>query len=153
MRASKAIGILLGAALLSCVACTSDALYVRNETLGEARWDKEDTLRFDVAVEDTDCVAQVSLHLRTSTEYPYKSLKVMVEERTTGGNFRKYPVWFATASDDGSRNGRRMTYSDLEKPLGSRHLKKDDTLHVKVYHKMRRLVLPGVVSVGVRAGE
>lgn len=135
------------------MACTADnALYHHYETVADEGWDKEDTLLFstDTLRETASCSLEVEM--RTTMDYPYRSLSMMVEETAVPtGEKRVYSVTLQIATDEGERNGEHISICTLGEVLPGEHkVMKGNVVNYKIYHKMRRQVLPGIKDVGVK---
>ena len=143
-------GILLVAVML-LTACTGEVAYHHYEHVAEEGWDKEDTLILKTDTLYETATYSVEVNLRTTAEYPYKQLMLMVEEKLLPNKAKRvFPVTFQIASDEGERNGEKLLYYELEKQLAMQQLSQGDSLQFRVYHKMRRLSLPGIKDVGIK---
>ena len=91
------------------------------------------------------------MNLRTTAEYPYKQLMLMVEEKLLPNKAKRvFPVTFQIASDEGLRNGEKLLYYELDRQLALQQLSQGDSLQFRIYHKMRRQTLPGIKDVGIK---
>ncbi len=147
-RLVKGIWIVVVALL---TACTNEVAYHHYEPVAEEGWDKEDTLLFRTDTLYQTATYSVELNLRTTAEYPYKQVTLVVEETVLPNKAKRlFPVTFQIASDEGQRNGEKLLYYELEKQLALQHLSQGDSLQFRVYHKMRRQFLPGIKDVGLK---
>ena len=143
-------GILLVAVMLF-TACTGEVAYHHYEHVAEEGWDKEDTLILKTDTLYETATYSVEVNLRTTAEYPYKQLMLMVEEKLLPNKAKRvFPVTFQIASDEGERNGEKLLYYELEKQLAMQQLSQGDSLQFRIYHKMRRQTLPGIKDVGIK---
>lgn len=132
-------------------ACTGEVAYHHYEHVAEEGWDKEDTLILKTDTLYETATYSVEVNLRTTAEYPYKQLMLMVEEKLLPNKTKRvFPVTFQIASDEGERNGEKLLYYELEKQLAMQQLSQGDSLQFRIYHKMRRQTLPGIKDVGIR---
>ena len=138
--------------LLTLAACSDSAMYYHYEGMQGDGWDKEDTLYFNVdSIRETG-VRTISLTMRTTVDYPYKSVTVIVDENVMPGNAkRQFPVTLQVANDKGERNGSDgLTYYTVEKFVTRQQMKQGTSLSFKVHHDMQRLVLPGIKDIGIK---
>ena len=132
-------------------ACTGGVAYHHYEHVAEEGWDKEDTLILKTDTLYETATYSVEVNLRTTAEYPYKQLMLMVEEKLLPNKAKRvFPVTFQIASDEGERNGEKLLYYELEKQLAMQQLSQGDSLQFRIYHKMRRQTLPGIKDVGIK---
>ena len=132
-------------------ACTGEVAYHHYEHVAEEGWDKEDTLILKTDTLYETATYSVEVNLRTTAEYPYKQLMLMVEEKLLPNKAKRvFPVTFQIASDEGERNGEKLLYYELEKQLAMQQLSQGDSLQFRIYHKMRRQTLPGIKDVGIK---
>jgi gliding motility-associated lipoprotein GldH len=132
-------------------ACTGEVAYHHYEHVAEEGWDKEDTLILKTDTLYETATYSVEVNIRTTAEYPYKQLMLMVEEKLLPNKAKRvFPVTFQIASDEGERNGEKLLYYELEKQLAMQQLSQGDSLQFRIYHKMRRQTLPGIKDVGIK---
>ena len=138
-------------AVMLLTACTGEVAYHHYEHVAEEGWDKEDTLILKTDTLYETATYSVEVNLRTTAEYPYKQLMLMVEEKLLPNKAKRvFPVTFQIASDEGERNGEKLLYYELEKQLAMQQLSQGDSLQFRIYHKMRRQTLPGIKDVGIK---
>ena len=138
-------------AVMLFTACTGEVAYHHYEHVAEEGWDKEDTLILKTDTLYETATYSVEVNLRTTAEYPYKQLMLMVEEKLLPNKAKRvFPVTFQIASDEGERNGEKLLYYELEKQLAMQQLSQGDSLQFRIYHKMRRQTLPGIKDVGIK---
>ncbi|MBO5586434.1 MAG: gliding motility lipoprotein GldH [Prevotella sp.] len=143
-------GILI-VAVAMLTACTNEVAYHHYESVAEEGWDKEDTLLFKTDTLYHTASYSIEVNLRTTSDYPYKQVMLMVEERVLPNKAKRiFPVTLQIASDEGEREGEKLQYYELEKQLALQQLSQGDSLQFRVYHKMRRLSLPGIKDVGIK---
>ncbi len=138
-------------AVMLLTACTGEVAYHHYEHVAEEGWDKEDPLILKTDTLYETATYSVEVNLRTTAEYPYKQLMLMVEEKLLPNKAKRvFPVTFQIASDEGERNGEKLLYYELEKQLAMQQLSQGDSLQFRIYHKMRRQTLPGIKDVGIK---
>ena len=132
-------------------ACTGEVAYHHYVPVAEEGWDKEDTLILKTDTLYETATYSVEVNLRTTAEYPYKQVMLMVEEKVLPNKAKRvFPVTFQIASDEGLRNGEKLLYYELDRQLALQQLSQGDSLQFRIYHKMRRQVLPGIKDVGIK---
>ncbi|MBQ9561782.1 MAG: gliding motility lipoprotein GldH [Prevotella sp.] len=138
-------------AVLLLAACSTDTVYHHFESTSDEGWDKEDTLTMQTDEMQETGTYELTLDVRTTEEYPYQDLSLMVEETLlTSKAKRLYPVTLQIATRQGERNEEGLAYSEFRRELSKQYIRKGEKIRFRIYHKMRRLVLPGVKDVGIK---
>ena len=135
--------------LTSCL--NSDVVYHNFETTPKDGWGKTDTLTMQTGEMPEAGMCGVEMCVRVTEDYPYQTLVLMVEETLLPRNTKTvYPVTLQIATRDGKRNKEGLTYSEFCNVLGTPYVRKGESIRFKIYHKMRRIALPGVTDVGMK---
>lgn len=148
----RSIAWLCGLLLLLLSACSDGRpCYHHYETVAEEGLDKEDSVVLVTDSVKEDGSYGVELCLRTSARYPYRflALKTRVKVLPDGPELMKN-LRFEVKHDNGANTGEGMIYFTHEQPFAQLALKRGDSLRMVVRHNMRRQVMPGVVSVGLK---
>jgi gliding motility-associated lipoprotein GldH len=141
--------LLLAAWLLT--ACQRSTVYFQCKDTAEGGWEKNDTLVFDTQPMSADATYQEEVALRISNNYPFMRLTLIVQQTV-------YPAGHTTTDtldchlydDHGNVLGPGTGLHQFVFPLKPLSLHRGDSLHVTVHHDMKREILPGISSVGIK---
>jgi gliding motility-associated lipoprotein GldH len=132
-------------------ACKQSTVYYHYEDISESGWEKNDHIVFNVASLSTDATYQEELAMRISNKYPFMRLTLIVEQTI-------YPAGVVTTDtldcnlidERGNAIGQGVSQYQYLFPLKKVQLHCGDSLHLEVHHDMKREILPGITSVGIR---
>lgn len=154
---------LCGAALLLFfVACTGNKVYDSYKQTPVAGWEKNDTLTFCVPPMAQEGLYQVELGLRINGSYPFMGLTLIVEQLIVhspdycqASHLPRMGIVADTLTcklidQQGRVQGQGLSYYQYDFPVSDVHLKRGDSIYVKVWHDMKREILPGVSDIGIR---
>jgi gliding motility-associated lipoprotein GldH len=141
--------LLLTVCLLT--ACKQSTVYYHHEDISEGGWEKNDRLTFNIASFAEDATYQEEVALRISNNYPFMRLTLIVEQYI-------YPSGVATTDtldcdlidDRGNATGPGVSQYQYMFPLKTLQLHRGDSLRVEIHHDMKREILPGITSAGIR---
>ncbi len=123
-------------------------------------WSQHDTLHFSLRPLRTAGRYESSIGLRTSSDYPFRGLTLIVEQdiipapadRNGQPSLTRHIVDTLNATlveKDGTQLGKGIGLYQYVYPLRTYQLKKGDSLVFHVHHFMRKQDLMGVADVGV----
>lgn len=138
---------LLCSAPLLIVACQRGTLLHSFQSLPHETWGMRDTLTFgmdSLGVQE----AQLSVCLRFTHHFPYRSLWMVVERSGAKLPLRRDTLNIPVMTDDGGSMGSGVHLIQIEHPVGN--IACNDSLRLRLYPIMRREQLPGVSDVGVK---
>lgn len=132
-------------------ACKQSTVYYHYEDISESGWEKNDRITFNIANINADATYQEELAMRISNKYPFMRLTLIVEQTI-------YPSGVATTDtldcnlidEGGNATGQGVSQYQYLFPLKTLPLQRGDSLHLEVHHDMKREILPGITSVGIR---
>ena len=148
--------------LLFLVACTGNKVYDSYEQTPVAGWEKNDTLTFGVPPMEQEGIYQMDLGLRINGSYPFMGLTLIVEQLIVHSpdycKARHLPqIGIVTDTltcklidEQGRVQGQGLSYYQYDFPVSEVELQKGDSIYVKVWHDMKREILPGVSDIGIR---
>lgn len=133
-------------------ACTdSDVVYHNFETTPKEGWGKTDTLTMQTEEIQEAGRYGIEMCVRITEAYPYQTLTLMVEETILPRNTKAiYPITLQIATQEGKRNKEGLAYSEFINKLNIPYVRKGEKIRFNIYHKMRRMALPGVTDVGMK---
>ena len=141
--------ILLAICLLT--ACKQSTVYYHNEDTPESGWEKNDLLTFAVDRLDADATYQEELAMRISNKYPFMRLTLIVKQTVYPAGTTMTDTLDCNLIDErGNAIGQGVSQYQYLFPLKTLQLHRGDSLHFSVRHDMKREILPGITSVGIR---
>lgn len=135
---------------LTFVGCNRKTIFSHYESTPVEGWEMGEDLLFDVGRVMEDGTYETAIGIRTTLDYPYTSLTLIVEQDVRPG-LRKYvdTVSVELMDHDGTVLGKGVSAFQYVIPYRRLQLNKDDSLHVAVSHCMAREMLPGILDVGL----
>lgn len=138
----------VAALALALAACDSRMVYDRYAHTPTSGWEKNDTLSFGVPPVDAAAYA-ATLGLRTTGDYPFTALTLVVEQRVyPGGEVYTDTLHCQLTDRRGNAATRGVSYHQYEFRVRTVALQQGDSIHVRIRHDMKREILPGVSDVG-----
>lgn len=145
---------LLSACLLTVLlltSCKHSTVYYHYENTPEGGWEKNDMLSFDVNKINDDALYQEELAMRISNKYPFMRMTLIIEQTI-------YPAGDTTTDtldcnlidERGNAIGQGISQYQYRFPLKILQLHHGDSLHLSVRHDMKREILPGITSIGIK---
>ena len=145
------IGVFALAALL--FGCGRKPLFFAYSSTSVEGWEPGDTLKFHVDSVEQGGDYRLSLWLRTSVSEPYPFTSLWLVMRTQ--LHRPDTLLCDTTecrliNEQGESVGHGISLFQYSFPLKSLHLPTGSSADIRIFHIMRREVLPGITDVGVR---
>lgn len=133
------------------VACQDGTVLHQYRPVPSTGWDKRDTVNFDLPPVLSTQTYNVVLGLRTTTEFPYQRLWLVVEQRLEQpARMRRDTVSCVIATPQGAVTGKGVNLYQHEIPLFTETLQEGQHGTLHIYHIMRREDVPGVNDVGIK---
>ena len=130
--------------------CNRNTIYSHYAHIPVVGWDREDTLFFTVSQLREGGVFTEELGLRTTDQYPYTSLTMIVNQQVfPSGFFQRDTVTVKLVDEEGNRQGGGLNLFQYTVPFAEVQLTDIDSLIVTVTHYMKRENLPGITEVGL----
>ena len=143
------IGML--AVMLLTTGCRQATVYYHYEHMDVDGWDRVDTIHFYIPPVDDSGTYEASIGLRITDDYPFQDLTIVVNQTRLPARDTKSETHVLQLADDlGNTRGQGVSEYQYLSPLEALQLQKGDSLHVCIYHDMRREILKGVTDVGFR---
>lgn len=70
------------------VSCNHDKVFEKYEKMNDNKWLKNQALTFEVPIEDTSCVYDISLTVRHAEYYPYANILIAINQITPSAEDR-----------------------------------------------------------------
>lgn len=138
------------ASVVTLSSCNGPTVYDSYQSTPVAGWEKNDTLSFCISPLDTTAVYDATLGLRTTGEYPFTAITLIVEQHVYPSDRVLTDTVNCRLTDDrGNSVGKGISYHQYEFPIGRVELHSGDSIHVLVRHDMKREILPGISDVGI----
>ena len=144
--------------LLLNASCTDQLVYSEFSSLEEAQWQRADTLRFDMAIEDTLSVHHLYINLRNNEAYPFSNLFLITTFHGPSGETAVDTLEYEMAKPNGEWLGEGMG-GLKESRLWFREnivFPESGVYTLKVTHAMRENgqvegldILPGITDLGI----
>ncbi len=153
------------------VSCNNETVYHKFVNIEEGEWTKQNKFTFEAGSFDSDITVEESVELRLwARDYPYGNISILVEQtlfpaKTKTVDTLTYVFSRRQGDKETGRQGDKETrrqgdretrspdgpaFFQVSMPLKTLSLHKGDSLSVTLRHNMKRIVLPGVVDVGVK---
>lgn len=137
------------AAWLTLVGCSREVAFCNFLSVDASGWQQSDTLFFGVSPLETAGRYDAELGIRINTAYPYTSLTLVVEQRSTLSCLSTTDTLQLQMVDEaGNSLGSGIGLKSYAVALPPLSLQQGDSLLVSVHHFMRRTPLPGIADVG-----
>lgn len=145
-------------AIMVFTACNSTDFFNEYQSLPEG-WKKNEPVVFDFESLDTLTMYNAYLNIRTTSEYPYSNLFVIVKMKVPEGATLIDTLQYQMANANGSMLGTGFTDIKEHKLVWRKNipLKKQGVYTIEVNHAMRQLnevkgdaVLQGVSEIGLQ---
>ena len=136
-------------AWLTLVGCSRKTVFSRYLSIDASGWKQSDSLFFDIPPLATAGLYNAELALRANNAYPFTSLTLIVEQRSSLSLMaRTDTLTLQMVDESGNSLGNGIGLKSYNIPLEPLALQEGDSLHVCVHHFMRRTPLPGIADVG-----
>jgi len=148
-RAKHIVGAVIVGVMLA--ACDTDVVYDSYSHTPMEGWEKTDTLQFSVPRLANGGLYRMEIGLRTNATFPFTGITVVVDKTIEPGHrLQSDTISCRIADKNGNILGRGVSCYQYDFILNDTHLRRGDSLNIRVRHIMRREVVPGVTDVGVR---
>ncbi|MCI0523434.1 MAG: gliding motility lipoprotein GldH [Bacteroidales bacterium] len=138
--------------LLLTMSCLRGTYYADTVKMAGETWSMYDPGKFSCAIDDTATVYDITLSVRTSTDYPYRNLYLFVVTVFPSGTSVTDTIQGMVTDEKGNWLGRGA--GDLREvtiPYKSNiYFPENGEYHFKVIHGMRDTLLRGVYDIGMR---
>jgi gliding motility-associated lipoprotein GldH len=134
------------------VSCGRQPVYNEFNLIDIAGWSVDSTSVFQINMEDTSGVYDLTLHVRHTSAYPYQNLWLFVEQLSPDSQLVRDTISCTLADHTGkwlgTGSGSVYLYSV---PLKMQNrFDKPGSYHFGVVHGMRDEILTGIQAVGLR---
>lgn len=140
--------ILAAGALLLLSGCMNDTAFHASHSLPGSEWDMRDTLIYSIDTLRLKHPLHLTAEIRATKQYPYSFLGIIVEQKwNTGSSLRDtLQIDMDKKTDTQHMSIYLKSFDSPAVTLSS----KANKGQIRVYHFMKREILPGITDVGIR---
>lgn len=123
--------ILLSLFLVSVLfACSEAPLYEKAYSFKNQEWKQNEKMKFVVDIKDTSKFYDLTLSLRTTTDFPYSNIYMFMKTLTPDGSNVRVPIEMIISNPDGSWVGTKSgstvetsrTFPKVKMPLKGKYI-------------------------------
>ena len=114
-------------------------------------WERNDTLHFSIPPQQRGTYL-MNMGIRTTLSFPYQDISMIMEQGIyPKGKTRKDTIRCQLIGEEGKPMGQSgISSNDQIFYIRTLELNNNDSLHVTLYHCMRRESLPGISAIGLQ---
>ncbi len=146
----RIIYTLLLTAVWGMTSCSrQQTVFANYEHVDDTRWEKTDTIIFNVPPLEKPGTYREKLGLRLADDFPFMTLSMEIELVVIPkGMVYKSQHKFSVIDETGNPKGKGLSLHQYDFDISEVELEQGDSLHVRLAHNMKREILPGVVDLG-----
>lgn len=145
------VSILFIAALLFLSSCGEQPLYEKVYSFKDRTWNLNNKPEYTVDITDTTSVYDITLTLRTTTDYKYNNLWIFLTTKIPNGETERKPFQIRIANEDGSWIGRKTgTIVETDLNFRSRKLPLKGTYTFTVEQGITQSEIDEVLDLGLK---
>lgn len=138
--------------MLLTLSCLRETFYADNVRMDDEAWSMYDPAKFSCAIVDTASIYDITLSVRTSTDYPYRNLYLFVVTVFPSGTSITDTIQGMLTDEKGNWLGRGA--GDLREVIipykSNVYFPENGEYHFQVVHGMRDTILTGIYDLGMR---
>lgn len=135
---------------LTLVGCNRNTIYSHYESTPLEGWETNNMIRFEVGPIDASGDYESFVGLRTTTDYPFMGLTLIVEQTVWPSNRKSSDtISVELVNRNGEVLGKGISTFQYVSPVRILHLDEGDSLKVSIRHYMAQKTLPGILDVGL----
>lgn len=148
-RKNNILIYLFAAVALAMASCNRLPIYSHYEHVGDEGWSRTDTLHFHIGVKEPGTY-NVMLGLRANSSFPYTQIMLVVHSKEMKDKTEQVDSLLLDITDtEGHVLGNGISFYQYNQQLTTVSMQKKDSLFISVSHAMSRMLLPGIVDVGI----
>jgi len=143
------------AGLFTLASCGQKSIYNEQVTIENGKWFKDNSVHFEVNVEDTTKLYDYYLIIRHTADYRFSNLYLFLTTRFPNNNLTRDTLECVLAENSGKWLGKGWSHVKEDNILLRRNLKFPLKGNYDFYFQqaMRRDTLESVVNLGIRISE
>ena len=131
--------------------CGKQALYDKTHSFKDRVWEQDVKPNHRVEITDTNKVYNLSLTLRTTTDYKYNNLWVFLTTKLPDGSSERKPFQFRITNEDGSWVGNKTgTIVETELDFRNRRLPLLGTYEFTLEQGITQSAIDEVLDIGLK---
>lgn len=140
-------------------ACVGNKVFDKYDQLPVEGWEKNDTLSFSVPPVSKDGLYDLGIGLRTTGEYPFMSLALILETHVIPTDSLRLSLFPAAktsykkscplVNSRGYAEGQGVSLYQYNFHVATVRLQAGDSVLVHIRHDMKREMLPGIRDLGI----
>lgn len=147
--------LLIFVSIFAFSSCNFTSIYNENVIIGDAKWYKDEAVRFEVLINDSLASYEFNLNLRNTTDYRYSNLYIFLMTKFPNGNMTRDTIECVLADIDGRWLGKGwsnlkenniLLKKDLQFPLTGKYV-------FFIQQAMREDTLEGIHNVGIQINK
>ena len=147
--------LLIFVSIFTFSSCNFTSIYNENVIIEDAKWYKDEAVRFEVLINDSLAGYEFNLNLRNTTDYRYSNLYIFLMTKFPNGNMTRDTIECVLADVDGRWLGKGwsnlkenniLLKKDLRFPLTGKYV-------FFIQQAMREDTLEGIHNVGIQINK
>lgn len=132
--------------------CNFNTVYQQTTDIKDGKWDKNNSLKFEIPMTDTLGGYNILFNIRNNNEYPFSNLYLFVKTWSPTGVSRTDTLEYTLADEDGKWLGKGIGGIWQKEYPYRRNIRfpEPGIYRIEVIQAMRRNQLEGIIDFGVR---
>ena len=137
---------------LLVTSCNFDKVFEKTEDIQKSKWDKKQTVRFDINVKDTINGYDIFFTVRNNNDFRYKNLFLFVNTISPNGFNKRDTVELTLADDRGKWLGHGIGGINTIEKAYKRNVRfpVSGNYRIELVQGMRNDILEGIMDVCIR---
>lgn len=150
MRAS----LLFFLAFLFLTSCGEQPYFEKVYSFKNRKWDQDVKPKFDVKIEDVSQPYNITLFLRTTTDYPYNNLWIYLKTTLPDGTTKREPFEIEISNPDGSWVGTKTgTVVETALYFKERILPQKGLYTFEIEQAITKSIVEEVLDIGLNVSQ
>ena len=144
----------IGLLFLFLVSCSHNEIFFEYHSFKKNGWAREDAAVFQVDIDNTTDLFDVSLEIRNNNDYPFRNIWLFVDFQTPGGDVRTDTIGVDLADVYGKWHGKGISIYSLtiSYETGIR-FSQAGTYTYSIRQGMRENPLKGISDIGLKISK
>lgn len=136
------------AVALTLASCNRPMIYSHYENVNTEGWERSEYKEFSVKIPEDGTYSE-TIGLRATRAYPFTDITIIVSQHILPSDTSHSDTLnIAITDQEGNEQGLGIIHRQIDVPLSTIPLHKNDSLHISIRHFMRKEVLPGITDIG-----
>ena len=143
--------VIRGIVCLILASCTNGTLVHQYETVDNDGWVRADTIYFDLPAATETGDYGLSVAMRYANSFPYEGIWIIAEGKMKKPTTHwRDTLYFRMADNEGIPMGHGVVVMQNDTLVRTMHMQKGQNGSLRIWHIMRREVMPSVREVGIK---